>query len=182
MARWRKGSQRPRHSLSLGKVSIVEYWWIVVEEISLPLTSINASELTGSKQSETYAMVTVGTAVRATEIMPYPMKRLGQCSILSTPYPKRMHPAPVTNTGGVHRYSRLSGSNTPLLRLVFQSQNTSTNKPPAQLPTTFPMKPGMLIRPLIIGDQLYGGAWRTKGLRMLTDTVKTSDTAYPRNE
>lgn len=36
----------------------------------LPLTSISASELTGRRQSDTYAMVIVGTAVSANDTMP----------------------------------------------------------------------------------------------------------------
>jgi hypothetical protein len=68
----------------------------------------------------------------------------------------------------------------PLFFLVRQSQNLSTNHPPAYAPNILPIKPGMLMRPLIWGCQLYGGACSTKELRMLTATTHARLTAYPR--
>src|SRR5689334_11646990 len=83
-----------------------------------PLTNISASELTGSTQSDTYAIVIVGTAVNAKDTMPYPKNRLVQCRVSSTPNPNTRHPAPVISIGSSKRYSLFSGSNKPLFFLV----------------------------------------------------------------
>jgi len=45
-----------------------------------------------------------------------------------------------------------------IFSLIHQSEKRSTSQPPAKLPMTLPMIPGILVRPLIISDQSNGGS------------------------
>jgi hypothetical protein len=129
------------------------------------------------------------TAANATETIPYPKNSATQDIVLCTPYPNSRHPAPVNKNGMICSQRRDSGSYIPLFFLVRHLQNMSTKSPvairpafqserhrlpPAHAPNTLPRSPGIFIRPLICGFQLYGGACSTNGFKMLTATTITS--------
>jgi hypothetical protein len=133
------------------------------------------------------------TAVRATELRPYPKNSDTHDKVSRTPYPNSTHPAEVSRNGIASTYKRLSGSKMPRFLFVRHAHQISTKlpvlcqlnparaerqicySPPAHAPNRFPSIPGMLIRPLICGLQLYGGACSTNGLRMLTATTMTRE-------
>jgi hypothetical protein len=77
------------------------------------------------------------TAVRATEIMPYPKNNDTQDKVCSTPYPNTRHPAEVTRKGTIIMYNRLSGSKTPWFFFVRHAHQLSTRLPTADQHSLF---------------------------------------------
>jgi hypothetical protein len=53
------------------------------------------------------------TAVRATELRPYPKNSDTHDKVSWTPYPNSTHPAEVSKNGMASMYKQLSGSKTP---------------------------------------------------------------------
>jgi hypothetical protein len=114
--------------------------------------------------------------------IPYPKNKLVQCNVFCTPYPKAKHPAGTIIAGKMSNVNRDSGWKTPPCFLACRSEYQSTRGPPTSAPHMFPRKPGILMRPFTAGDQEYGGAWRTKELRMLMPTTQASANAVARME
>jgi hypothetical protein len=89
-------------------------------------------------------------------------------------------PAGVIIKGTIKAIRRASGSKMPLFLRACHSAILSVKAPPEIDPAKWPISEGMLIRPLIAGLMLYGGAWKTDGLTLRAARKKPSEDAKTR--